>query len=451
MLPAIHLDLGARDIAALTRAQEIDHIRHLRRLTKPPHRQFLDDLAGALTQDTGFDLSRCNRIHPNPQRPEIMGHFPCERGKGRLGRRIGRPGKRVNAGPCNGGDIDDGPLRLCELLFQPASQNHRREEIDVKHLAPVAQIGVQRAEPFSRWPLGRDPCIVHQRIEAAIPRGARVVAAGQGCGRERFACPYHAWTYAADGRLRALPRAEGFPDLDPDQSGLRRLAVAERAGLVWVIPDPAVADVDVRAMLGAYAEELESFGLHHHVAYGQRDIELRCDWKLIVEGSSEAYHFKIAHRDTIAPLFVDNLQIVDEDGLHRRMFIVKEALREQPAPAQPEPRAVGNILYYLFPSTMVLVQPDHAQVTRIEPTALGRTQVFDIALIPAAPDNDRARSHWDRNVQLYRDTLAEDYAQMEAIHAGLESGANRELRFGRYEFALARFHVQLDAQLATGT
>lgn len=293
--------------------------------------------------------------------------------------------------------------------------------------------------------------VLHAFLNVCRHRGARVVAAGQGCGRERFACPYHAWTYAADGRLRALPRAEGFPDLDPDQSGLRRLAVAERAGLVWVIPDPAVADADVRAMLGAYAEELESFGLHHHVAYGQRDIELRCDWKLIVEGSSEAYHFKIAHRDTIAPLFVDNLQIVDEDGLHRRMFIVKEALREQPAPAQPEPRAVGNILYYLFPSTMVLVQPDHAQVTRIEPTALGRTQVFDIALIPAAPDNERARSHWDRNVQLYRDTLAEDYAQMEAIHAGLESGANRELRFGRYEFALARFHVQLDAQLAMNT
>ena len=291
---------------------------------------------------------------------------------------------------------------------------------------------------------------LHAFLNVCRHRGARVVQAGQGCGRERFACPYHAWAYAADGRLRSVPRPEGFPGLEVDQSGLQRLALAERAGMIWVIPDPACADADVSAMLGTYADDLESFGLAMHVEYGKRAVDLRCDWKLMVEGSSEAYHFKIAHRATIAPLFADNVQIVDESGLHRRMFIVKESLREHAIDAQPDPRTVGNILYYFFPSTMVLVQPDHAQVTRIEPTSLGHTRVHDVALIPEPPQNGPARKHWDRNVQLYRDTLAEDYAQMESIHAGLESGANAQLRFGRYEFALARFHEQLDAELAGG-
>lgn len=289
---------------------------------------------------------------------------------------------------------------------------------------------------------------LHAFLNVCRHRGARVVEAGQGCGRERFACPYHAWRYAADGRLCSVPRTEGFPGLALEQSGLRRLALAECAGMIWVIPDPACVDEDVRTTLGTFIDDLESFGLATHVAYASRTLELRCDWKLIVEGSSEAYHFKIAHRATIAPLFADNVQIVDEDGAHRRMFIVKEALRDQPAEAQPDPRAVGNVLYYFFPSTMVLIQPDHAQVTRIEPTALGHTQVHDVALIPEAPPNERARTHWDRNVQLYRDTLAEDYAQMESIQAGLASGANAELRFGRFEFALGRFHEQLDAVLA---
>lgn len=292
---------------------------------------------------------------------------------------------------------------------------------------------------------------LHAFLNVCRHRGARVVEVGQGCGRERFACPYHAWTYAADGALRSVPRPEGFPDVELELSGLRRLAVAERAGMIWVIPDPVAVDRDVNALLGAYADELESFGLATHVAYGERTLDLHCDWKLMVEGSSEAYHFKIAHRATIAPLFADNVQIVDESGLHRRIFIVKEALREQAADAQPDPRSVGNVLYYLFPSTMVLVQPDHAQVTRIEPTALGLTRVHDVALIPQAPHDDRARTHWERNVQLYRDTLAEDYAQMESIQAGLASGANTVLRFGRYESALARFHEQLDAALAGET
>src|SRR5690242_1450502 len=33
------------------------------------------------------------------------------------------------------------------------------------------------------------------------------VAEGEGC-RETLQCPYHAWTYGLDGRLRAAPRSE---------------------------------------------------------------------------------------------------------------------------------------------------------------------------------------------------------------------------------------------------
>lgn len=280
-------------------------------------------------------------------------------------------------------------------------------------------------------------------------RGARLAANGQGCGRERFACPYHAWTYGADGRLLAVPRAEGFPDLDRETSGLRVLAVAEAAGMIWVIPDADSAACDVRALLGPFVDELEGLGLASHVAYAPRTLSLRCDWKLIVEGSSEAYHFKIAHRDTIAPMFADNAQIVDESGLHRRMFIVKEALRDADGESGVEAlRRLGNLLYYFFPCTMVLVQPDHAQFTRVEPLAVGQTAVHDTTLIPQPPVNERARTHWDRNVELYRCALAEDYAQMQSIQSGLASGANIELRFGRYEFALARFNAQLDGELA---
>lgn len=289
---------------------------------------------------------------------------------------------------------------------------------------------------------------LHAFLNVCRHRGARVVSEGEGCGRERFACPYHAWTYAADGALTNLPRREGFPDLEAEGSGLRRLAVTERAGIVWVIPDVRCAGDDVGARLGAFGGELEALGFSGHVAYAPRRLDVRSNWKLIVEGSSEAYHFKIAHRDSIAPLFADNVQIVDEDGLHRRMFIVKEVLRTTGDAAGLQLREVGNLLYYLFPSTMILVQPDHAQVTRIEPMSVDATRIIDFALIPQAPDSEKAREHWERNVQLYRDALGEDYAQMASMQAGLSSGANASLRFGRYEFALARFNEQLDAELA---
>lgn len=339
------------------------------------------------------------------------------------------------------------------------AQRLQRERVLLRRYPHAVVAASVLREPGSWWSgdllgcpllLTRDGAgAVRAFLNVCRHRGARVVAAGEGCGRERFACPYHAWTYASDGRLAHLPRAEGFPDLDRDSAGLRQLAVGEAAGMVWVIPDPDCAEHDVRAVLGAYAVELEGLGLGSHVAYAPRTLDLRCDWKLIVEGSSEAYHFKIAHRDTIAPMFADNAQIVDEDGLNRRMLIVKEALREASGEIDAERlRSLGNLLYFFFPCTMILVQPDHAQLTRIEPGALGVTRVIDLTLIPEPPADERARTHWDRNVALYRAALAEDYAQMESIHAGLASGANRELRFARYEFALARFNAQLDAELS---
>lgn len=328
-----------------------------------------------------------------------------------------------------------------------------------RHPQPVAAAAAL-SKPGSWWSgdvlgapllLTRDASgVLHALLNVCRHRGARVVEAGSGCGRERFACPYHAWTYGADGRLLNLAKREGFPGVEPLQAGLRRLAVAERAGIVWVIPDPHQAQADVAASLGRYGRELSESGFDTHLPHAPRCIELRCNWKLMVEGSSEAYHFKIAHRDTIGSMFADNAQVVDEAGLHRRMFIVRETLRARAADdATPfEPRDWGNLLYFFFPSTMILVQPDHAQLTRIEPLAPDRTLLHEIALLPEPIATDKARTHWDRNVALYRVALGEDYAQMEAIQAGLASGANTALTFGRFESALARFNTQLDVELA---
>ena len=35
--------------------------------------------------------------------------------------------------------------------------------------------------------------------------------------------------------------------------------------------------------------------------------EWAANWKILVEGGIESYHFRIAHKDTIGPFFQDNL------------------------------------------------------------------------------------------------------------------------------------------------
>ncbi|MEG2805233.1 aromatic ring-hydroxylating dioxygenase subunit alpha [Stenotrophomonas sp.] len=51
---------------------------------------------------------------------------------------------------------------------------------------------------------------------------------------ERLACPYHGWSFDADGRLRDVP---GLPaDKAPPAISVRRFATCERDGFIWLRP-----------------------------------------------------------------------------------------------------------------------------------------------------------------------------------------------------------------------
>ena len=290
---------------------------------------------------------------------------------------------------------------------------------------------------------------VHAFLNVCRHRGARVVAEGSGTEARAFICPYHAWTYQPDGDLRGVPDSFGFPRLKKEKSGLKRLAAVERGGIIWVVLDPTSPIRDIDTHLGPLMENLESLdGLHTPVSYAQRSLEVNANWKLLTDGIFEAYHFKVAHRQTIAHMFMNNLQLVDEFDLHRRLYLIKSRFpKEQPEANGFDPRKYGNLTYYFFPNTMILVQPDHGQLSYLEPLSASRTRIHEITLLPAEPATDKAAAYWNANVDLYRRTLAEDYALAESIQAGLASGANDRLTFGSFEYSAPRFHTQLQQQL----
>jgi hypothetical protein len=102
----------------------------------------------------------------------------------------------------------------------------------------------------------------------------------------------------------------------------------------------------------------------------------------------------------------------------------------------------------LFPNTLVLVQPDHSAVLHIVPLAVDRTRLWSYAVIPAAPASDKARAHWDANMEILYSAVDEDFALGVGIQAGFASGANESLTFGAFEHALTRFHAEVDAAIA---
>lgn len=278
-------------------------------------------------------------------------------------------------------------------------------------------------------------------------RGAKLVWDRGGCGKRKFTCPYHAWSYDLTGRLRGIPHEAGFSGIDRAQHNLVRLPVAEAFGLVFVLPEPR-GDYDFSAFLAGVRDDLESFGLGSHILYDEREIGLKCNWKVVIEGGLETYHVQHAHKKTIAPMFADNVAVADRLEPHMRLYFTKRNAAElNEAVDGLRVRDYGNPLYYIFPNLIILVQPDHATVMTVFPQGPDACVVHGGALIPEAAVSDKARLHWDRNVKIFWDALDEDFQMGQAIQAGFRSGANTHITFGRYEQGCAWFHDSLDRAL----
>jgi choline monooxygenase len=120
-----------------------------------------------------------------------------------------------------------------------------------------------------------------------------IVASGSGT-RETLQCPYHAWTYALDGRLRTAPRSDREPGFDTEELELRQIQVDTFGPFVFVNPDPDAAPLagalgDVPAQL---AEILDVNALEFRF---RAEFELEANWKISCENFLECYHCAVAH------------------------------------------------------------------------------------------------------------------------------------------------------------
>ena len=197
----------------------------------------------------------------------------------------------------------------------------------------------------------------------------------------------------------------GFPDKDKSTLGLARLPVREAMGLVWVVPSP-FEEFDFDAWLGPMAAEFDALGLADSYVAASDTIDIAANWKILIEGGIEAYHFKVAHRETIAPFFEDNLSSYQIIGAHMRSVLPRATM----AGLDPETRENwrirdhANLLYTFMPLTQFLVQQDHAILIRSNPQGPDRTQLIISTLAPrSGPDaQGKDDEHWARNHKITR-------------------------------------------------
>ncbi len=228
-------------------------------------------------------------------------------------------------------------------------------------------------------------------------RGSRICSKPHGHAAV-LTCPYHAWTYHLDGRLRhAREMPAGF---DPAAHGLLALPLRLVGGLIFISFGDAPPD------LGRAAETLSAMTRHYgweraRVA-ARRIYTVRANWKLVMENYHECYHCGPAH-----PEFADLHMLarpgnrrIDGDDVEawpacpdgQEVFrLMHSAVSEYASTASRDGQPLAPLMGKAFDGACVfaeigflsafLAYPDHGVIYRFIPRDVRATEMEVIWLV----------------------------------------------------------------------
>ncbi len=130
------------------------------------------------------------------------------------------------------------------------------------------------------------------------------------CGNRPLTCPYHGWSYNADGVPHGVPQnAKAFGLDDAEKASLAltayRLEVCGR--FVFVCMD---ADTPpLRDFLGRTYDDLEHFTAACPNRISASTFEWEVNWKVGLENAAEGYHTRMIHGDSLDATLADDLLV----------------------------------------------------------------------------------------------------------------------------------------------
>lgn len=325
---------------------------------------------------------------------------------------------------------------------------------------------------FKKVQIGRESVLVVRARDGLLRaflnvcrhRGAQLCTESEGQVRRTLRCPYHAWTYALDGKLVAAPNIVALTDntgaaIDRYRYGLVPVALTEWLGYVWVcladVPpsfeETVVGEVTLRlgdaAAIDRYG--VEGLELGHRIVY-----DVAANWKLIVENFMECYHCSSIHPELVdvLPEFARGMAAQSfvghgaEFGSDITGFTVDGSPGFGTLPGLSDEQDRRYFAITVRPSVFVNLVPDHIILHRMYPLAADRTVVECDWLY--APDVVAAGHDVTRSVELFHRVNQQDFEACERTQPAMSS---RAYRHGGVlvpaEHHLAEFHQWVVSRL----
>ena len=290
-------------------------------------------------------------------------------------------------------------------------------------------------------------------VNACRHRGAALVYDERGNTGAGFTCPYHAWAYDLDGKLKGISCNSSFGDPDKAEHGLVPLDAIERHGIIFVAPKAGLK-IDWDEFIGPELDaELPHWGFDRLNGGKVAPIPLEGNWKLVLETFLESYHFNYAHRDNLAQYYHGNCNTVDKMGRHLRTCTVLKSITTQLKGTPVEswvPENHIHVKYVLFPGTVLINTPQVTEFYQIVPKTVD-TSVVRHASYSRLDLTDPGNAAMYERVWESAHTVVQkqDFPfGVTTAHAALKAGGLQKLLFGKNEWALQIMHQEIQKALA---
>ena len=244
-------------------------------------------------------------------------------------------------------------------------------------------------------------------------------------------CPYHSWSYALDGELRATPHVGGPGHNVHSDICREALGLIEIRSHIWrdvifvnVSGDAPAFEEYASDIIGRWREFDQP--LFHGGADSAFQLEVDCNWKLAVENYCESYHLPWVHPGLNSYSRLEDHYHIEAPGHYSgqgthvyRPMIDESGSRFADFEGLDAKWDSAAEYIALYPNVLFGVHRDHAFAIILQPLTHERTMEH-VALYYANPEmaSEERKALREANSRMWRDVFEEDIFVVEGMQRG---------------------------------